>query len=128
MPDNAPRKPHGVIPISSTALCCVSLRTCQAAAEYGTISAMKVAIDSAGRLVIPKEIRREVHLKPGDRLEVRCRDGRIELEPAPLAVRLVRKGELLVAVPLAGVNKLTRETVEETRRSLRAERGEKARK
>lgn len=92
------------------------------------MSTMKIAIDSAGRLVIPKEIRREVHLKPGDQLEVRCREGRIELEPAPLAVRLVRKGELLVAVPLAGVSKLTRETVEETRRSLRAERGGKTRK
>lgn len=88
---------------------------------------MKIAIDSAGRLVIPKEIRREAHLKPGDELEVRCREGRIELEPAPLAVHLVRKGELLVAVPVTKIGELTRETVEGTRRTLRAERGEKTR-
>ena len=89
---------------------------------------MKVTIDSAGRLVIPKEIRREAHLKPGDRLVVRCREGRIELEPAPLEVRLVREGELLVAVPLKPVGKLTREMVEETRRALQAERGENPKK
>lgn len=89
---------------------------------------MKVAIDSAGRLVIPRAIRREANLKPGDRLEIRCREGRIELEPAPLSVRLVRKGQLLVAVPETEVEELTPEVVEETRRALRQERGEKARK
>jgi AbrB family looped-hinge helix DNA binding protein len=90
--------------------------------------AMKVAIDSAGRLVIPKEIRRESNLKPGDMLEIRCRDGRIEIEPAPLPVRLVREGRLLVAVPVRSRGRLTREAVEAVREALRQDRGEKSRR
>ena len=64
---------------------------------------MKATIDSAGRLVIPKEVRREAGLRPGMRLEVRWREGRIEIEPESLAVRLVRKGRLTVAVPSGSV-------------------------
>lgn len=84
---------------------------------------MKTTIDPAGRLVIPKEIRREAGLQPGMRLEVRWQDGRIEIEPEPLAVRLVRKGRLVVAVPSGAVPALHAEAVERTRRKLRRERG-----
>ena len=84
---------------------------------------MNTTIDSAGRLVIPREIRREARLKGGDSLEIRCREGRIEIETVPLPVRLVRRGELLVAVPKAEMSKLSREIVEESRQTLRAERG-----
>ena len=83
---------------------------------------MKTTIDAAGRMVIPKEIRQEAGLKPGMSIEVRWRDGRIEIEPAPLPVKLVRKGRLLVAVPQQDVSPLTVETVERTRRTLRRER------
>ena len=93
--------------------------------NHGKISTMKTTIDAAGRLVIPKEIRREAGLKPGVLLEVRLRDGRIEIEPAPLPVKLVRKGKLLVAVPERNVGVLTSETVERTRRALRRERAER---
>ena len=86
---------------------------------------MKTTIDAAGRLVIPKEIRREAGLKPGVLLEVRLRGGRIEIEPAPLPVKLVRKGRLLIAVPKRNVGVLTSETVERTRRALRRERAER---
>lgn len=84
---------------------------------------MKTTIDTAGRLVIPKTIRREAGLEPGTSLEVRWRDGRIEIEPEPLPVTLRRKGRLLVAVPKRPVPVLRAETVEQTRRSLRRERG-----
>ena len=84
---------------------------------------MKTTIDIAGRLVIPKEIRRQAGLRPGTPLEVRWRDGRIELEPAPLPVKLVRKGRLLVAMPETGVEPLGEEVVEETRAALARERG-----
>ena len=47
------------------------------------ICSMKTSIDSAGRLVLPKAIRDEANLQPGDPLEVTFRDGRIEIEPAP---------------------------------------------
>jgi hypothetical protein len=56
---------------------------------------------------------------------VRLRDGRIEIEPAPLPVKLVRKGRLLIAVPERNVGVLTSETVERTRRALRRERAER---
>ena len=83
---------------------------------------MKTTIDPAGRLVIPKEIRREAGLRPGMPLDVRLRGGRIEIEPAPLPVKLVRKGKLLVAVAARDIPALTSETVERTRRAIRRER------
>jgi hypothetical protein len=52
-------------------------------------------------------------------LDVRFKDGRVEIEPAPLPVRLVRRGRLLTARPVASAPPLTAEDVEETRRSLR---------
>jgi len=83
---------------------------------------MKTTIDAAGRLVIPKEIRRRAGLQPGMFLDVRWRDGRIEIEPAVLRVRLVQKGRLLVAVPETEIEQLSSETVEDTREALIAER------
>ncbi len=84
---------------------------------------MKTTIDSAGRLVIPKEIRRQAGLRPGMSLDVRCQDGRIEIEPALAPIRLVRKGRFLVAVPETEGELLTAETVEEIREQLAQERG-----
>jgi AbrB family looped-hinge helix DNA binding protein len=76
-------------------------------------------MDAAGRLVIPSEIRREAALQPGVPLEVRWRDGVIEIEPQPLAVRLERRGRLLVAAPRTRVPSLRSHTVERVRRGLR---------
>ena len=87
---------------------------------------MKTTIDLAGRLVIPKRIREEAGLRPGMPLDVRWRAGRIEIEPAPLLVKLVRKGRLLVAVPEGNVAKLAAGTVERTRQALRRERSPRA--
>jgi AbrB family looped-hinge helix DNA binding protein len=83
---------------------------------------MKTTMDRAGRLVIPKDIRREARLAPGAPLEVRWRHGRIEIEPAPAPVRLERRGRLLVAVPRRKTPELTSETVEQTRSKLLEER------
>jgi AbrB family looped-hinge helix DNA binding protein len=79
---------------------------------------MIITMDSAGRLVIPSEIRREAALEPGVPLDVRWRDGVIEIEPQPLAVTLERKGRLLVASPRAKVSPLRTAAVERVRRSL----------
>jgi AbrB family looped-hinge helix DNA binding protein len=84
---------------------------------------MRTTIDSAGRLVIPKEIRRLAGLQPGTPLEVRWQDGRIEIEPASAPVKLVRRGRFLVAVSDADMEPLTAEAVEATRRALEQERG-----
>lgn len=83
---------------------------------------MTVTIDNAGRLVIPKEIRDRAGIEARMDLEIRYRDGRIEIEPSPLAVRLARKGRLLVAMPKTRVETLTAEAVEATRRRIRRER------
>ena len=80
---------------------------------------MVTTMDSAGRLVIPREIRREAGLEPHTPLDVRWRDGVIEIEPQPLAVKLVKRGRLTVAVPRGKVTPLTAATVERTRRSIR---------
>lgn len=83
---------------------------------------MKTTMDPAGRLVIPKEIRRAASLRPGAALEITYRDGRIEIEPAPLDVDLIQKGNLLVAVPREPVEPLTAELVEQTREAIWRER------
>lgn len=84
---------------------------------------MITTIDSAGRLVIPTEVRREAAIEPGTPLEVRFCDGRIEIEPQPLPVKLIRKGRLLVAQPLRDVPPLKTKTVERTRRNIQVQRG-----
>jgi AbrB family looped-hinge helix DNA binding protein len=84
---------------------------------------MVTTMDAAGRLVIPSGIRREASLEPGVPLEVRWRDGVIEIEPQPLPVRLERKGHLLVAIPVRKVARLRTATVERTRRALAARSG-----
>lgn len=83
---------------------------------------MGITIDQAGRLVIPKEIRREARLVAGAPLEIRWREGRIEIEPVPAAVRLQHRGRLLVATPHGKLPALAPETVEETRARLLEER------
>ncbi|MGH2758445.1 MAG: AbrB/MazE/SpoVT family DNA-binding domain-containing protein [Actinomycetota bacterium] len=81
---------------------------------------MRTTIDSAGRIVIPKAIRDELGLRGGEELEVVERDGRIEIEAVPTAMRLVKKGTVLVAeteepVP-ALTDRIVRDTLEKTRR------------
>ncbi len=88
----------------------------------GNSYTMKTTIDHAGRLVIPKDIRRESGIKPGMPLEVRWEKGTIAITPAPLPVKLERKGRLLVAVPTKDTQRLATDTVERTRKALRKER------
>ncbi len=80
---------------------------------------MKTTIDRAGRLVVPKRIREEAGIRPGAALTIRVADGRIEIEPAPLEVKLVKRGSLTVAVPRKRVPPLTGETVGQTLDRLR---------
>ena len=80
---------------------------------------MVTTMDSAGRLVIPSEIRREAGIEPDTPLDVRWRDGVIEIEPQPLAVKLERRKRLLVAHPRNPVAPLRTATVERTRRRTR---------
>lgn len=81
---------------------------------------MKTTIDSGGRVVIPKAIRESLGLRPGEELEVRERDGRVEMEPLPRKVWLEERGGRLVAVTEEPVAPLTvddvRAVVERLRR------------
>ncbi|HEV7240207.1 MAG TPA: AbrB/MazE/SpoVT family DNA-binding domain-containing protein [Thermoanaerobaculia bacterium] len=74
-----------------------------------------IAIDRVGRLVIPKEIRDEAGIAPGMALEVRCREGRIEIEPRRRPIRIVKKGRLQVAESVEAGESLTRVVVSKTR-------------
>ena len=85
---------------------------------------MKTTIDGAGRLVVPRAIRREAGISTGAELEIRVRDGRIEIEPAPLEVKLVKKGRLTVAVPLKRMPALTQAEVARSLAALRRRGGE----
>lgn len=83
---------------------------------------MEVTIDKAGRLVIPKEIRDKAHIKPGMKLDIRVDNGVIEIEPAPIPLKLVRQGRFLVAVSPPGTPPLTVEDVERVREEIYLER------
>lgn len=81
---------------------------------------MRITIDDAGRIVIPKSLRVRLGLTGGHSVEIRERDGRIEIEPAPTAARLEKTDAGLVAVPEEALPSLTdsvvRETLEKSRR------------
>lgn len=81
---------------------------------------MRTAIDSAGRVVIPKPLRDALGLTSGQPLDVVERNGRLEIAPVPTPMRLVDTGEGVVAVADAEMPELTeemvRDTLEKTRR------------
>lgn len=81
---------------------------------------MRTTIDKAGRVVVPKALRRATGLEAGSEVEIRASDGRIEMEPAPLEVRLERRGGIVVAVPVRPVPAMTAGVVDGTIASLRA--------
>jgi AbrB family looped-hinge helix DNA binding protein len=81
---------------------------------------MKATIDAAGRIVVPKALRQALGLRPGQPLEIRASDGRLEIEAAPTPMQLKKRGKYTVAVPSQKLPPLTvdqvRETLERTRR------------
>lgn len=81
---------------------------------------MRTTIDAAGRIVVPKPLRDEMGLEPGQVLDLELRDGRLEVEIAPVEIRLEYRRHGPVAVPKEALPTLTaelvRQTVERTRR------------
>ncbi len=55
-----------------------------------------IPIDKAGRIVLPKPLRRKLSLLPGDKLSVTVEGNSIKLEPAGAGGGFVRKGSVLV--------------------------------
>jgi len=58
-------------------------------------------------------------LKPGQVLEIRASDGRLELEIAPMPMRLEKRGKGVIAVPETELPVLTAEQVRETLERVR---------
>jgi AbrB family looped-hinge helix DNA binding protein len=83
---------------------------------------MKSAMDAAGRLVLPKPIRDEAGLRPGEPLEITVRDGRIEIEPVPREVRIKERSGFRVAEPVGPYETLRKETVRKAVRKVRVAR------
>jgi len=81
---------------------------------------MKTTIDAAGRIVVPKALRERLGLAEGRVLDIREREGRLEIELTPTPMTLVKRRGGRVAVPTRKLPPLTdemvRETIEQTRR------------
>jgi AbrB family looped-hinge helix DNA binding protein len=80
---------------------------------------MKVTIDAAGRIVVPKPLRQALGFKPGQALEIRAGDGRLEIEIAPTPMQLKKRGKGVVAVPDEELPALTADLVRETLERIR---------
>jgi len=81
---------------------------------------MRTTIDKAGRIVVPKTIRDELGLAGAAEVEIALVDGRIEIEPAPTEIRLVRGDDgHLIAVAEHALPTLTAERVRELLEQVR---------
>jgi AbrB family looped-hinge helix DNA binding protein len=80
---------------------------------------MKTTIDAAGRIVVPKPLRQALHLTPGQALEIRAGDGRLEIEIVATPMTLRKQGRDLVAVPEVGLPTLTADEVRDTLERVR---------
>ena len=80
---------------------------------------MKTTLDAAGRLVVPKELRHALGLRPGQALEIRAGDGRLEIDITPTPMRLKKRGKGVVAVPQDELPALTADQVRETLERVR---------
>lgn len=55
-----------------------------------------IRMDKAGRVVLPKPLRKHFHLSPGDKLRLSVEGNSFRLEPTESGGKLARKGSVLV--------------------------------
>jgi AbrB family looped-hinge helix DNA binding protein len=75
---------------------------------------MRSTIDAAGRIVVPKVLRERLGLAGGTVVDIRERDGRLEIEPVPTPMALAKRRGTRVAVPARKLPPLTDEIVRVT--------------
>jgi AbrB family looped-hinge helix DNA binding protein len=78
-----------------------------------------LTIDKAGRIVLPKPVRDELQLNPGDSLEVESSEECIILRPARAHGRIYKKQGVWV---MHGGAPLSQDVVDKTIRQIRRER------
>jgi len=71
-----------------------------------------VPIDKAGRVVLPKDLRQELAIKPGDLLKISVRGNEVTLRLARETSGFVRRGRALVFSSGEGANLLDNEIVD----------------
>ena len=81
---------------------------------------MFATIDAGGRVVVPKDVRERLGLRPGSRIVLREVGGHLEISPATTPVTLVDADGVITAATTADLPPLTaaqvRDAVETTRR------------
>jgi AbrB family looped-hinge helix DNA binding protein len=78
------------------------------------MNGVKITIDRAGRVVVPKPMREQLGLMPGQEIEIRVRDGKIlEIEPISVPMHVERRGRVAVIVPDEPVPVMTADEVRE---------------
>jgi AbrB family looped-hinge helix DNA binding protein len=81
---------------------------------------MRVTIDKAGRIVVPKPVRDALGLHGGQELDITLgEDGRLELEVPTTPMRLERRGRGVLAVADREMPTLTQDAVRETLERVR---------
>ncbi|WP_226343985.1 AbrB/MazE/SpoVT family DNA-binding domain-containing protein [Agilicoccus flavus] len=82
---------------------------------------MQTTIDAAGRIVVPKSMREDMGLGPGQLVDIALTDGRLEIEVPPMAASVETRGGLPIIRPVdapgaALDDDTVRATIEATRR------------
>jgi AbrB family looped-hinge helix DNA binding protein len=88
--------------------------------SYGMKEAL-IPIDRTGRIVLPKNVRQELAIKPGDTFRVSVAGLAVTLTPNKETTGFLRKGKALV-FSTTGNRTLSRQTAQEILESGRAER------
>ena len=78
-----------------------------------------ITLDKAGRVVIPKPMRDEMHLDAGDELELLFEGESLTLRPVRVATRLRKKQGIWV---FGGTGRITAEETESVLRGVREQR------